>query len=46
MEEWVHDEVQRRVDYVVQHSPYTISEEEYREIEESEYSLIKIEEVR
>ena len=44
-EEWLNDEVQRRMDYIVQHSPYTISEEEYREIEESEYSLIKIEEV-
>ena len=46
MEEWVFDEVQRRMDYIVQHSPYTISEEEYREIEESEYSLIRIEEVK
>ena len=44
-EEWVFDEVQRRMDYIVQHSSYTITEEEYREIEESEYSLIKIEEV-
>ena len=32
---------QRRIDYTVQHSPYTISEEEYREIEEYEYSLSK-----
>ena len=43
MEEWIFDEVQRRMDYVVQHSPYTISEEEYREIEENEYSLVRIE---
>ena len=42
-EEWLNDEVQRRMDYVVQHSPYTISEEEYREIEEYEYSLVRIE---
>ena len=42
-EEWLNDEVQRRMDYVVQHSPYTISEEEYREIEENEYTLVRIE---
>ena len=44
-EEWLNDEVQERMDYIVQHSPYTISEEEYREIEENEYSLIRIEKV-
>ena len=32
--EWVENEVQ--------HSPYTISEEEYQQIEESEYSLVQI----
>ena len=42
-EEWLHNEVQERMDYTVQHSPYTISEEEYREIEEIEYSLVRIE---
>ena len=44
-EEWLFDEVQRRVDYVVQHSPYTITDEEYQEIEENEYSLVRIEEL-
>ena len=43
--EWLHDEVQRRMDYVVQHSPYSISEKEYKEIEEYEYSLVRIEEI-
>ena len=43
--EWLHDEVQRRVDYVVQHSPYTITDEEYQEIEQNEYSLVSLEEV-
>ena len=43
--EWLENEVQERIDYTVQHSPYTISEEEYREIEESEYTLIRIEKV-
>ena len=45
MEEWITEEVQHRIDYTVQHSPYTISEEEYKEIEEYEYSLVRIEEI-
>ena len=44
-EEWLHNEVQERMDYTVQHSPFTISEEEYQEIEEYEYSLVKIEKI-
>ena len=43
MEEWIHDEVQRRIEFQIEHSPYTISEEEYKEIEENEYSLVRIE---
>ena len=42
-EEWLNDEVQHRIDYTVQHSPYTISEKEYQEIEENEYTLVRIE---
>jgi len=45
MQYYVQDEIQRRIDYTVQHSPFTISEEEYKEIEEYENSLIKIEEL-
>ena len=44
-EEWLNDELQHRIDYTVQHSPYTISEEEYQEIEEYEYSLVRIENI-
>ena len=44
-EEWLHNEVQERMDYTVQHSPFSISEEEYKEIEENEYSLVRIEEI-
>ena len=44
-EEWLNDEVQHRIDYTVQHSPYTISEKEYKEIEEYEYSLVRLEEI-
>ena len=43
--EWLNDEVQYRIDYTVQHSPYTISEKEYQEIEEYEYQLVRIEEI-
>ena len=45
MQDYVPDEIQRRIDYIVQHSSFTISEEEYKEIEEYEYSLLKIEEL-
>ena len=44
-EEWLHNEVQERMDYTVQHSPFSISEEEYQEIEEYEYSLVRLEKV-
>ena len=44
-EEWLNDKLQHRIDYTVQHSPYTISEEEYQEIEEYEYSLVRIEKI-
>jgi len=42
-EEWLENEVQERIDYTVQHSPYTISKKEYKEIEENEYTLVRIE---
>ena len=45
MEDWVHEEVQRRVDFTVQHSFDTVSEEELKEIEEYEWYLVKVEEV-
>ena len=44
MEDWINEEVQRRVDFTVQHSPYTISEEELEEIEQQERCHKKIEE--
>jgi len=37
-----HEEVDRRINYTVQHSPHTISEEELKQIEEYEYSLVKM----
>ena len=44
-EEWLHNEVQKRISWTVEHSPFTISEKEYQEIEENENSLVRIEEI-
>ena len=41
--EFMSDEIQRRIEYVVEHSPFSISEKEYQEIEENEYTLVRIE---
>ena len=46
MEDWISEEVQRRVDFTVQHSSDTVSEEEYKQIEEYEYYLVRIEEIK
>ena len=43
--DWVADEVERRVDHIVQHSALPISEDELNEVYETEYSLVRIEEV-
>mgnify|MGYP003144289670 CR=1 FL=1 len=42
-EEWLHNEVQERISWTIEHSPFTISEKEYEEIEENEYTLVRIE---
>ena len=42
-ENWLHEEVQNRVQWIVDHSPYTISEEEHIHEQEEEYSLTKLE---
>ena len=41
--EWLENEVRERISWTVEHSPFTISEEEYQEIEENEYTLVRIE---
>ena len=41
--EFASEEMQRRVDFQVQHSPYSLSEQDVREIEEHETQLIRIE---
>jgi len=41
--EWMNDEIQRRISYVVEYSQFSISEKEYQEIEENEHTLVRIE---
>ena len=45
MEDWIQEEMQQRMEWIVQHSPYSISEEEYQAIEEEEYTLFQIKEL-
>ena len=40
--DWIHDEVSRRVQHVVDHSPYTLSETDIQDIEANEYTLVSI----
>jgi len=40
--EWVENEVQRRIDFIIQHSDFCLNDKEYKEIEEYEYSLVQI----
>tara|TARA_A100000171_G_C2008913_1_gene85413 strand:- start:18 stop:233 length:216 start_codon:yes stop_codon:yes gene_type:complete len=42
-EEWLHSEVDRRINFTVEHCPYKLSDREIINIEESEYSLVRIE---
>lgn len=43
--DWLHEELERRVAFVVEHTPYAIDEETYESIREIEYSLARICEV-
>ena len=45
LEDWIFEEVQRRVDVIVKNSVDTVSDKERRCLEEEEWSHIKIEEV-
>ena len=45
MSDWIEEEVSNRMDWIVQHSPWTISNDEWYELQENEYSLIKVKEV-
>ena len=43
--EWLLEEIQSRIDYQVQHSPYSLSEDEVDSLHEIETSLARIERV-
>jgi hypothetical protein len=43
--EWLLEEIQSRIDYQVQHSPYSLSEDEVDSLHENETSLASIERV-
>tara|TARA_B100001093_G_scaffold257048_1_gene245844 strand:+ start:47 stop:262 length:216 start_codon:yes stop_codon:yes gene_type:complete len=45
LQDYITEEVERRVQFQVEHSPYSISEEEREAIEQEEYALVKIEEL-
>jgi hypothetical protein len=42
-QDWVADEMQRRIDWTVSHSPYPISDDELDEMRETEFTLVRIE---
>jgi len=42
-QDYVSESLSHRMDYIVQHSPYSISESEYEELQEQELALINIE---
>ena len=45
MSDWIEEEVSNRMDWIIQHSPWTISNDEWYELQENEYSLIKVKEI-
>ena len=45
MSDWIEETVSQRMDWIVQHSPWTISNDEWYELQENEYSLIKVKEI-
>ena len=42
-QDWIADEMQRRIDWTVSHSPYPIREDELEDMREIEFSLVRIE---
>jgi hypothetical protein len=44
-QEWLHEEAYSRVDHMVQHSPYSVSVEEYEQWHEQELALARIDRV-
>jgi len=42
-QDYVSESLSQRMDYIVQHSPYSVSEQEYEELQEQELELMNIE---
>ena len=45
MQDWITQEVERRVQFFVDHSPFMVTDQERLDQEQSEYTLINIKEV-
>ena len=45
MQDWLMEEVEHRVQWFVDHSPYAISEKDRQDQEQFEYSLVQIKEL-
>ena len=45
LEEWLSEETQRRIEFTVAHSPYSLSEDDLEALQETENSMIQIKEV-
>ena len=45
-QDWIGEEVGRRVSFVVEHSVYTIYEEDLEDLYETEHTLVRIEKVQ
>ena len=45
LQDYITQEVERRVQFQIDHSSYSISENEREKIEQEEYTLVKIEEL-
>ena len=43
--DWLNDEMQGRIDHIVQHSPYSLTEKDLSELQERESSLARIDRV-
>jgi len=45
MYDYISEEVERRVNWSVEHSPYSLSDKDVKDLEVTEYSLVHIDEV-
>ena len=45
MFDYIHKEVERRINWSVEHSPYSLSDKDIKDLEAVEYSLVRIDEL-